>query len=46
MISALLWVRKGVAADEPKKYKLDDKEYERIRSQVPELEVLEDENNV
>ncbi|CAG8675848.1 14219_t:CDS:2 [Acaulospora morrowiae] len=30
MISTLLWIRKGVAAELPEKYELDDKEYERI----------------
>ncbi|KAG0164519.1 hypothetical protein DFQ28_005773 [Apophysomyces sp. BC1034] len=30
MISAIHWVRKGVAAQHPEKYNLDDKEYERI----------------
>lgn len=30
MISAIYWVRKGVAAEIPEKYDLDDKEYDRI----------------
>ncbi|CAG8722258.1 39042_t:CDS:10 [Gigaspora margarita] len=30
MISALLWIRKGAAAEQPEKYELDDREYERI----------------
>lgn len=30
MISAIQWIRKGVAAEQPEKYKLDDSELERI----------------
>ncbi|CAG8477852.1 11313_t:CDS:2 [Diversispora eburnea] len=30
MISALLWVQKGIVSETPKKYELDDNEYERI----------------
>jgi periodic tryptophan protein 1 len=30
MISALYWVRKGVATETPEKYELDDEEYDRI----------------
>lgn len=30
MISALHWIRRGVAAQHPEKYDLDDKEYQRI----------------
>ncbi|KAI8391614.1 WD40-repeat-containing domain protein [Radiomyces spectabilis] len=40
MISAIQWIRKGVAARHPEKYNLDDKEYERI-SQLA-AEQLED----
>ncbi|CAJ0825394.1 10394_t:CDS:2 [Entrophospora sp. SA101] len=36
MISSLLWVRKGAAAEKPEKYELDDKEFERI-SKFPEF---------
>ncbi|RHZ56342.1 hypothetical protein Glove_402g9 [Diversispora epigaea] len=46
MISALLWVQKGIVAEKPKKYELDDKEYERISNQVLELEVPKNENDV
>lgn len=30
MISAIHWIRRGVAAQHPEKFKLDEKEYERI----------------
>jgi periodic tryptophan protein 1 len=30
MISAIQWIRKGAAAQQPKKYNLNDEEYERI----------------
>ncbi|RIB07947.1 WD40-repeat-containing domain protein [Gigaspora rosea] len=30
MISSLLWIRKGAAAEQPERYELDDREYERI----------------
>jgi periodic tryptophan protein 1 len=30
MISAIQWIRKGVAAQNPEKYTLDDSEYKRI----------------
>jgi periodic tryptophan protein 1 len=30
MISAIQWIRKGVAAQQPEKYNLDEAEYERI----------------
>jgi periodic tryptophan protein 1 len=30
MISAIQWIRKGVAAQNPEKYNLDEAEYERI----------------
>jgi periodic tryptophan protein 1 len=30
MISAIQWIRKGVASQQPEKYNLDEAEYERI----------------
>ncbi|KAL1920972.1 uncharacterized protein VTP21DRAFT_11607 [Calcarisporiella thermophila] len=36
MISALCWVRKGVAQQQPDKYELDEKEYERIKKLAKE----------
>ncbi|OZJ05952.1 hypothetical protein BZG36_01168 [Bifiguratus adelaidae] len=36
MISSVLWLRKGVAARQPEKYELDDKEYERISALAQE----------
>ncbi|KAJ1972136.1 rRNA-processing protein, partial [Dimargaris verticillata] len=32
MITALAWVRRGVAREQPRRYKLDQAEYDRIRS--------------
>ncbi|CAG8761958.1 12791_t:CDS:1, partial [Acaulospora colombiana] len=43
MISALHWIRKGVAAEQPEKYELDEKECERI-SQFAALKLEEVEN--
>lgn len=36
MISALSWIRQGVAAEEPKKQELDDTQYQEIMSKVNE----------
>lgn len=36
MISAIQWIRQGVAARHPEKYQLDDEEYERINKLATE----------
>ncbi|RIA96897.1 WD40-repeat-containing domain protein [Glomus cerebriforme] len=50
MISAIYWIRKGVAVEIPEKYELDDKEYDRINQlaaiqlEEPEEKLEKDQN--
>ncbi|CAG8503982.1 10121_t:CDS:2 [Paraglomus brasilianum] len=44
MISAILWVRKGISSERPERYELDEKEFERIQKlSLMDLEDVEEE---